>query len=220
MFRLPVLLSLVLGVPATGFAGGPTLSREEFRMYRYYLTALEHPAVKRMRLESRAPAIARDGHFKLKELEAAVSKGEGEGDLKARCEQAVRASLREGPLAGRLGRVEADVMDPHAVLYLQWFNEDVTQVEEEAAFAVAQAVRACPLVSTIQVWAQDKGRPTARVFQGLISGQRAERFRTSDVADFADTRYLRAFEQVKNAGHGDDLSVEKADPRVTRPPRG
>ncbi|MCI0570500.1 MAG: hypothetical protein L0Y66_07100 [Myxococcaceae bacterium] len=219
MFRLPVLLSLVLWAP-TASAGGPTLSREEFRMYRYYLNALEHPEVRRMKPSMRTPAIARDGRFKLKELEAAIAKGSTEGDVQSRCETAVRTALEAGPLAGRLGRVEADVRDPHAVLYVQWFNEDLAQVEEEAALAVAQAVRACPLVSTIQVWAQAKAHPTARVFQGLISGQRAERFRTVDVADFADTRYLRAFEQVKHAGRGDDLSDETSDPKVERPSRG
>ena len=46
---------------------------------------------------------------------------------------------------------------------------------------------------------------------------RAARFKPSDVADFADTRYLRAFEQVKNAGAGDDLGAETGDP--TPPPK-
>jgi hypothetical protein len=214
--RLPVLLSHVLGA-LTASAGGLQLSREEFRMYRYYLNALEHPEVQRMKPAARAPAIARDGRFKLKALEAAIAKGRSEGDIKARCEQAVRTSLEHGLLAGKLGRVEADVSDPHAVLYLQWFNEDVAQVEEEAAYAVAEAVRACPIVSTIQVWAQERGQARARVFQGLITGQRAERFRTADVADFADTRYLRAFEQVKHSGRGDDLRGEMEEPRVAHP---
>lgn len=185
-------------------------------MYRYYLNAIEHPEVKRMRPEARMPAIARDGRFKLPALAEAIRKGEAQGDVKAPCEARVRTALGQGLLAGRVGRVEADVSSPDAVLYVQWFNADLSQVEEEAAYAAAEAVRACPLVGTLQVWAQQQGAPSRRVFQGLVTAERAARFKVEDVADFADTRYLRAFENVRHAGRGDDLSGEQAEPRVQR----
>jgi hypothetical protein len=208
MSRLPVLLSLLLVAPLAG-AAPVEMSREEFRMYRYYLTALEHPEVKKMKPEARMGAIAKDGRFTLEKLKAAVEKGEVAGDLKAGCEEGIRSALSQGELKGGLGKVLADVSDPHAVVYVEWFNADLSQVEEEAALAAAKASSACPIATTIRVWAQDKGQPGTRVFQALITAERASRFRVEDVSDFADTRYLRAFEQVKHAGRGDDLSQEE-----------
>jgi hypothetical protein len=217
MKRLLALLTFVLLVPAAGAAGDLGLTREQFKMYRYYLNAIEHPEVQKMKPEKRVPAIAKDGRFKVKELEGAIEAGEAAGDLKAKCEGGIRTALTQGALAGRLGKVEVDVSDPHAVIYVQWLNEDQSQLEEEASVAAAGAAQACPIASTIQVWAQDKSNPKARVFQAVIAGDRAARFKVEDVADFADTRYMRAFEQVKNAAHGDDLSSETADPKVTKP---
>jgi hypothetical protein len=210
---LPLVLSVSLLASQAG-AAGISLTRDEFRMYRYYANAMEHPEVKAMKPEKRKPAIAKDGRFKLAELEAAIAKGEAEADLKGRCEAAVRGALGAGLLAGRVGQVEADLSSPQAVLYVQWFNEDLSQVEEEASFAAAEAVRACPVASTLSVWAQAKGQPSARVFQGLVSAERAERFKVADVADFADTRYLRSFEDVKHAGRGDDLSGASGTPNT------
>ncbi len=59
------------------------------------------------------------------------------------------------------------------------------------------------MLSSVQVWAQDAAAPDQRVFQALISGSAAERIQLDKVDDFADTRFIRLFEAVKNVARGD-----------------
>ena len=79
---------------------------------------------------------------------------------------------------------------------VEWFNEKPENLLKEASFAAARAAEACPVASSIQVWAQDKAAPKSRVFQALISTSGATRIKLDKVADFADTRYVKLFEKV------------------------
>ena len=100
----------------------------------------------------------------------------------------------------------------HAVAYVQWFNEEQKNLPIEASFAAARAVEACPIASTVTVWANDKGAPKLRVFQALVSSGSARRINVDRVKDFAETRYMKLFEKVKSAANGDDLTAESGTP--------
>lgn len=182
------------------------LTLEEFKMYQQYKNALEDPRVQKMKPESRTGAIAKDAGFKLKDLKRAIEKGEAAGDIKGKCEGNIKEALAKTDLAARIGQVEVDTSDPHAVAYVQWLNENLNQLEEEASLAAAHAKASCPIVSTVQVWAQAKDNPKARVFQALISGSAAANIKPERAKDFAKTRYIRLFEKVKSLAAGDDFS--------------
>jgi hypothetical protein len=205
-------LALVLS-SAPAFAVEPLgLTEDEFKMYRHYTIALTDARVQAMKPDKRVPAIAKDGGFKPKDLESAIQKGEAAGDLKAKCEANLKDVFAAGQLAGRTGRLEVDTDAAHAVAYVQWFNEEPKNLPVEASFAAARAAEACPIASTITVWAQDKASPKVRVFQALISSTGARRINVDKVQDFAETRYMKLFEKVKNAANGDDLSTESGTP--------
>ena len=74
---------------------------------------------------------------------------------------------------------------------------------------------ACPILSTIQVWAQDKATPKVRVFQALISSSAAAKINAEKAKDFAQTRYIRLFEKLKSVANGDDLSAESGTPTAS-----
>lgn len=191
------------------------LTEDEFKMYQHYKAALEDPRVQAMKPQARAPAIAKDAGYKLKDLQAAIAKGEAAGDVKARCEANLKEAFASGELAGRVGRLEVDTTAAQAVAYVQWFNEEPKNLPVEASFAAARAVEACPIASTITVWAQDKAAPRVRVFQALASNGSARRINVDRVKDFAETRYLKLFEKVKSAANGDDLSAESGTPTAS-----
>lgn len=206
--RLAVL-SFVAVVSSTAFAVEPLgISEDEFKMYQHYKLALEDQRVQAMKPAQRAAAIAKDAGYKLKDLQRAIEKGEAAGDLKAKCEANLKEAFSQGELAGRAGRLEVDTSAAHAVAYVQWLNEKPEALTIEACLAAAKAAEACPIASSIQVWAQDKASPKTRVFQALISSEGASRIKPDKVKDFADTRYLKLFEKVKSVVHGDDLSAE------------
>ena len=215
-----VLLALVL--PCAALAADPAtaeaqatpvdMTQEEFKMFRHWQKAMADPRVEQMKESQKNPAIAKDAGFKLKEMLKAIEKGEAAGDLKAACIAQVSAAFAAAPmLAGRGAKVEVDTAEPHAVAYVQWNNENLGQLEEEASLAASITAKQCPILSTIQVWAQDKANPTTRVFQALISRSAASKINGERAKDFADTRYIRLFERVKNVAYGDAIN-EAGDP--------
>jgi hypothetical protein len=215
MIRAVLLVSL-FAVPVVA-AEPIALSRDEFKMYRHYQAAIADPRVQKMKPEVRVAAIARDGKYKLKDLQAVIAKGDEAGDLKAACEKNLQEALEGTELKGRLGKIEADLAEEHGVAYVQWMNEKPEALPVEASIAAATAVGACPVVSTIQVWAMDKANPKARVFQGLIGASSAANIKPDKAKDFAVTRYLRLFEKVKSVTNGDDLSGELGQSKAAGP---
>ncbi len=188
------------------------LTEDEFRMYQQYKKAMADERVQAMKPEKKLPAIAKDAGYKLKDLQRAVEKGDAAGDVKARCEANLKEAFAQGELAGRVGRLEVDTTAAQAVAYVQWLNEKPEALVVEACVAAAKAAEACPFASSIQVWAQDKANPKARVFQALISHGSAGRINADKVKDFAETRYVRLFERLKSVANGDDLSAESGTP--------
>jgi len=209
MRRLSLLLA---ALPAITFAAEPVqMTQEEFKMFRHWQKAMKDPQVEKIPEGKRNAAIAKDARFKLKDMEKAIAVGEAEGDLKAKCEANVKEAL-ESAIAGQVGTVEVDISEPHAVAYVQWNNGNVTQLEEEASLVAAHTAKACPIVSTITVWAQDTANPKTRVFEALISRSAASKINIERAKDFADTRYIRLFEKVKNVAKGDTFDPAPAAP--------
>ncbi|MBL8951388.1 MAG: hypothetical protein JNK82_11455 [Myxococcaceae bacterium] len=206
---LPVLLPVLLS------ADPIELSQEEFKMYRHYQQAIADPRVQKMKEEARPAAIAKDAKFKLKDMQKAIERAEAAGDFKAKCEGNIKEALGKGALNGLIGKVEVDTTEPHAVAYVQWLNEAPEKLAFEASLLAAQTTGACPILSTIQVWAQDKAAPKVRVFQGLISASAAAKINQEKAQDFAQTRYIRLFEKVKSVANGDDLSSESGTPTAS-----
>lgn len=212
--RFTACLFALAALPA--FAADPLpLTRDEFKMYKHYQAAMADPRVQKMKPESRVAAIAKDAKFKPKQLAEVVAKGDEAGDLKPICEKNLKEALEATELKGRLGKIEADLAEEHGVAYVQWMNEKPEALPVEASIAAATAVGACPVVSSIQVWAMDKGNPKARVFQALIGASSAANIKVDKAKDFAVTRYLRLFEKVKSVANGDDLSGELGEAKAT-----
>lgn len=210
----PLLCSslVLLAIPSAHALEPIALSEGEFRMYQQYRLALADARVQAMKPAMRLNAIAKDAGFNVKELGRAVNRAEAAGNLKASCEANLKQTFQTGELAGRVGRLEVDTSSAQAITYVQWFNEDTRTLASEASFAAAQAIQACPISSTVTVWAQDKAAPKVRVFQALISSTSAKRIDVAKVKDFAETRYMKLFEKVKNAANGDELSAEAETP--------
>jgi hypothetical protein len=213
MRRLAFAVFALSLVPTAAFSMEKVdLTEEEFKMFKHTRLALEDPRVQAMKPEARLPAIAKDAGFKLKDLQKAMERGEAAGDVKAKCDANLKEALEATDLKGKLGRVEVDTDAAHAVIYVQWFNEEAKDLAVQACTAAVAAPNACPFASTIAVYAQDKAAPKARVFQALISAQAARRINADKVKDFAETRYVKLFEKVKSVANGDDLSGESAPP--------
>jgi hypothetical protein len=209
--RRTLLPALIVLLAAPSFAAEPIgTSEDEFKMYLHYKLAMADARVQAMKPEARLPAIAKDASYKLKDLQAAITRVEAAGDLKAKCEANLKEVFATGELAGRMGKLEVDTSGDHAIAIVQWFNEEQNNLGIEASYAARLAADACPVASTVTVWAQNKAAPKQRVFQALVSQSSAKRISLDKVKDFGSTRYMKLFEKVKSAANGDDLSAESA----------
>ncbi len=212
MRRVIFVVVVSLLAPRAFAAEKVELTEEEFKMFRHTKLALEDPRVQAMKPEVRLTAIAKDAGFKLKDLQKAMDRGEAAGDVKAKCEANLKEALAATDLKDKLGRLEVDTGAAHAVIYVQWFNEEAKDLLVQACTAAAAAANSCPIASTVSVYANDKAAPKTRVFEAIISATGAKRINGDKVKDFAETRYLKLFEKVKSVANGDDLSAENGTP--------
>lgn len=180
----------------------PAVSAGEFKLYKDYLGALTDERVQKMAEAKRLPAIARN--FKVAEtaLRTAVERAEKAGpDVGRQCEAEVRSVADEGPLKGRLTSVQVDDSEAHVVTYVSWKNEDGDLLEEEASWAAIAVSKGAPITSTIALWAVDASTGQ-KVFEAKISAEAAARFSPARIPMFAQTRYIRIFEDVRNLYKG------------------
>jgi hypothetical protein len=176
------------------------LSEDEFKTYFEYLDALQDKRVDKLSSEQRVPAIARNFHMPPAKLKAIVAKGQQWPDLAAMgkaCEENIRAAVQGTPLADRLDMVQVDVGDAHVVSYVSWQVGDPDKLEEEAVLLASKVKKAAPISADVRLWAEDPKDKTHKIFDGLIVGEAAGRFQESRIADFAKTRYIKAFQFAK-----------------------
>lgn len=193
--------ALVLGAAAPALAEAPPLSAHEFKLWKDYVFALEDERVQKLPEKKRLGAIAKNFRVKEKELQSAVEKGQQYGAAVAKIGEAdVRALLDVSALKGRVKELKVDDTVSHVVTYVAWTNTNSDKLEEEACLAALLAAKGAPVTSTVAVWAVN---PAGRkVFEAKISAASASRFMEARLGMFAATRYIRQFEDVKNAYKG------------------
>lgn len=199
--RLLPLSAVLLGLSLPAAAEPPPVSPAEYRLYRDYQAALGDERVLKLPEAKRAAAIAKNFKVSEKDLRAAVERCEQHPELGRRSEEEIRSLIDAGPLQGRLHDLKVDDSDAHVVTFLAWRNEDPDRLEEEAALAAIAAAKGAPVTSTIAVWAVDAATGR-KVFEAKIGAAAAGKFNPERVSMFASTRYIRIFEDVRNAYKG------------------
>ncbi len=201
-FLLGVGVLLVVGSSRWALAEKVDLSEDEFKIYHQYLDALSDKRVEKLKPAQRLPAIAKNFKLSVPKLKAVVDKGSKWASLEAMgkdAEDAIRDGVAGTPLAGRLDHVQVDVGNEHVVAYVSWTAADLDKLEEEAVLLALRVKRAAPLSADLRLWAEDPKDKEHKVFDGLITGEAAGRFKEDHLADFAKTRYLKVFQTAKIA---------------------
>jgi len=195
-----VAAGLALAAPRAHGAP-PDLTADEFKLFREYQDASTDERVLKLPEKKRLAAIAKNFKLPEKKLAEAVKKGEAIGTgLATACEAEVKAQLDETSLKGHVREVTTDASHTHVVTYVSWTNEDGGKLDEEAAVVALTAAKGAPISSTIALWAVDvTGR---KVFEAKISAEAAGRFNRERIGMFATARYIKQFEDVKNAYKG------------------
>lgn len=203
---LPGLLVATLAAPLSSApARAADLVEEDFRVYCGYLDAMEDPKLQKLKPKVRDLRIAKMAKMTPKKLRVAVQKGQAAGatcdEIGKKFEAGLTQSLHTA-LPGRIDLFVLDWGDPsHVVAAVRWKGGDKQQLEEEAATLAHLLATEAPIVRTIAVrgvdpLAKDRESDDAVWFEGKINRQRATRIDKERIKDFADTRYIRLFDNV------------------------
>lgn len=206
---VPAALCLSLAtmlVAPVASASGADITGEDYRLFCGYLDALEEPKVKAIKNEKqRDQRIAKMAKLSVKKLKAAVDKVEKLGatcdEVGKKLEADALAALQKA-LPGRVAVYQLDYSDPdHVVALMTWKGGDKKQLEEEAALVAKTIADTSPIVRTIAVrgvnpLVKDATSDEATWFEAKITRDRAARIDTKSIKDFADTRYIRLFDNV------------------------
>lgn len=172
------------------------MSPADFRLYRYYLDAVEHASLAGKAEAEQIKAIAKDQNKTAKQLEEVVKRGRtfGGKELAERMASAVRKGLAAEPMNDRLVSVQVDDSEYHAVVYVRWKAHLSLDFAKEASTVAAVVREQVPAAYTLSL-AAVRGEKT--VFSAQIGHDNMQAINKRSIASFADTRYIRLFENVK-----------------------
>lgn len=184
-----------------GEAPIPFMEADDYRLYRRYEAALRDPRVEAIPEAHRMRRIARNFDVSLRRLREVVELGDeiAEGQLE-RQEHTIKEALEETPVKGRVRSIELVERRGIVVAYVGWIATEQDRVVPEAAYIAKAVADAAPVVNLVAMWGC-LGRH--KVFTARIQTSSASRFRLSRIDDFAETRYIRLFEEVRNRFTGE-----------------
>ncbi len=177
------------------------MKSEDYRLYRSYKSALRDPRVQSMSEGRRLGAIANNFGVELQRLREVVSLGEehGEGQLEMQ-EAAAKEALEEGRLAGRIRSIQFVERRGIVVAYVGWRVTEADAIVPEASLLAWTVAEAAPIAQLIATWACMGRR---KVFTARIQTSSASNINPDRIDHFAETRYIRLFEQVRNRFDGE-----------------
>jgi len=191
------------------------MTAKEYKLWVDYKNALEDPVVKKFRPKQRLPKIARNFRVKLKVLKHAIAKGEKFGaGLVAENQAGAEKSLRASKVGAQITSVELVEVDGVVIGYVSWNAKDKDRLTQDATYLAQSIAAAAPLTDTWAMWAC-MGK--TKVWTGMIRPSAAARINLGRVEDFAQTRYLRLFEDVHNRFEGRVPERPKRDPATGEP---
>lgn len=199
---LPIALLLAPGLALA--AEVKTISKEDYYAAAYYKTALEHPAIQKLKSDDgKLKAVAKDIKMAPKKLEEALAKVNAlDGDPAALAADAIKSALGSGRMKGKILDVLLNTEEPkHVVAYVRWQSGSSKDVLKEAS-EIAHAVAAeAPLVSTLSLAAiPPKAARDSRdaVWSAKIGADRMASIQPKRIDEYAERLYARLFEIVDN----------------------
>ncbi|MDF1562165.1 MAG: hypothetical protein P1V51_03930 [Deltaproteobacteria bacterium] len=212
-----ILICLALGIGGVARAESEgvdpaAMTAKEYKLYKDYLNALEDPRVQKMKAAQRLPRIARNFGVTTPELKKAVTKGEksAEGLVAANQADAEKA-LKASEVGGQITSIELVEVDGTIVGYVSWNAAQKERLTHDAVYLAQAISESAPLTN---VWAMWACMGKKKVWTGMIRPSAANRIDAARIEDFAQTRYLRLFEEVHNFFEGTPPEKPKRDPET------
>ncbi|MBN2358807.1 MAG: hypothetical protein JXR83_05095 [Deltaproteobacteria bacterium] len=196
-------LALAGTAGASAVADEP-MSPDDFRIYCGYLEESQNAKYQKMSPKKRDAAIAARAHVTPKKLAKILAQGGAFGDscdaIVKGAEKSITDALQGTRVKGRVEFVEVTAPDwDKLVVRVRWKGEEDRFLEEEAATVAWTVHHTLPMVKEIGVAAYDPTNPENTWFEGIIANRRLGNIEKDRIDSFADTRYIRLFDNRKFA---------------------
>ena len=129
------------------------------------------------------------------------------GELGKKAEAVLKQKLEASILGKRTGTVVVDVSQAHVVVGVSWKQGNVLDLEDEAATVAGIVKEEVPFVATLAVWATDAGEK--KVFSAKIGHAPMQNINLAKIKDYAKTRYIKFFEEVKRGAEAQAADDKK-----------
>jgi len=177
-----------------------TLSASQYKLYRDYENALTDPRVKKIRKRHRLAAIAHNFGVSRGELKRAIKRGKKDADQAIAAQTAaVKAALEKTPIGKHVASVQLVDQGGVVIAYVSWHLGKQKRLPFEASYVAAAVAHAAPITTMVAIWSC---MGTTKVFTAKIRRSAADLIRSSQIEDFAKTRYMKLFEDVHDAFKG------------------
>lgn len=208
LWSAPVLLALLLSVPAGAESTLGDVEGEDYRLFCGYMDALQDPKIEKLKGKARDKKIAKMAKMDVKKLMKSVDKLKSKG---ATCDEVGKIAETESTKAvkdavqGRILVYVLDYTDPsHVVASVTWMAMDKKKVVQEAAAIAKVLADSAPITKTIALRAvapgtKDPNDEASIWFEAKSARARAKNIDPDRIKDFADSRYIRLFDGVRCA---------------------
>jgi hypothetical protein len=186
---------LFFALASSAFAAEVDLGRDEYAAVFEYRALKDNPKNQKVADGKLRAQAAKAGGISKSAFDAALRKADGYGNLSATIEAGLRKRFEGTALAKRVGTVVVDVSHPHVVIGVKWSQADVRDIDEEAATIAAVVKEEAPIVGTLAIWAVDGA--DRKVFTAKVGYAALQSFNLAKVKEYAHTRYLKLFEDVR-----------------------
>ena len=177
------------------------MNAEDYKLYREYKSALRDPRVQAIPESRRLGRVARNFSVPQSRLRDVVALGEEIGEEQVRRQQEIALeALENSALKGRIRSVEFVETRGIVVAYVGWRTTEQERIVPEAAHIAKIVADSAPIVELVAMWAC---MGEYKVFTARIQSSSAARFNVERIDCFAETRYIRLFEEVRNRFSGE-----------------
>ena len=181
-------------------AAGTSVSPTEYALFKDWQEGETDETLVEDDEETRTKKIAKNLGVTIEELEAAVAKVKAvESTLGSSTAAAVRDSLGQTPMVGRLLEVEINTETRHVVAYVKWRCPDKRDIDLEAAYVAWAIGDSNPLVKVLGLWCVNE--IDTKLFSAQIGREAFTKIRKSSIPRFAASRYIRFFQKIKRGPH-------------------
>ena len=206
--RLPLLVFAFTFITSVASAGEITISREEFVAVTELKALKENPKNAKVPEAKLKQQASKTAGLKPQDFDAAQKKMDAfGGELGKKAEAVLKQKLEASILGKRTGTVVVDVSQAHVVVGVSWKQGNVLDLEDEAATVAGIVKEEVPFVATLAVWATDAGEK--KVFSAKIGHAPMQNINLAKIKDYAKTRYIKFFEEVKRGAEAQAADDKK-----------